>query len=166
MELAQRWLPIGVLAAAIVASLTFGKTISVWPLPAKAFAGRRTEPMPYWVSIGLWCFGLAVATFSAFTTPAHPPQRTLSTDPVFGVMMVIVIGLNVAYYWLKGRSVSRAARLAIFFPGILLLITSVWAPEIFSGQLPYPWWKVFPIVGFAAVGSLGLAGSPPAVTQF
>jgi hypothetical protein len=66
---------------------------------------------------------------------------------------IIVIALNIAYYWMKSKAADKTAWRRFWFIGWVLLLTIGICPELLSLRLPAPAWKV------ALIPALALAFS-------
>jgi hypothetical protein len=104
-------------------------------------------------------FSAAHAFF--FRSSNSVASEAIEKQPWFIVAMVVVVALNVAYYWLKAKGVDRGVWRRFWFIGALAMGTCAYAPEIFSLQLPDPLWKVVAIpVGAALVSFFLVAVNP------
>jgi hypothetical protein len=167
-------LPPVLLAAAIVASLAWGKTLSLWPAEGRILDTRTLQPARYWLSVGFYGAMSVFSLASMWLLPtkravplAHEVEATIGGWPPAFVAAIIAVplGLNIVYYRMKSKGAGKGEWRRFWYVGWLLLLTVVICPEVFSFSLPSPLWKIalIPLTALAfssfnvAVSGLGSA---------
>jgi hypothetical protein len=129
----------------VAGSLAAGRTLSVWPAAGRQIlARRRTEPVAYWLAMTFYFLMAIVSILSAyFFHPSPSDMAPLDQHPgLIAAAVVLGLGLNIAYYWLKARSAGEQTRRRFWFLAALAMGVYLGAPEIFDLKVPSPLWKI------------------------
>jgi hypothetical protein len=152
--------PSALMAFAVVASLAWGKTLSLWPADGRILDSRTLQPARYWLSVAFYgaMFVFSLASVWRLPTKAavpvtHGVEATLGGWPPAFVAAVIAVplGLNVVYYRMKSRAAGKGEWRRFWYVAWLLLLTVSMCPEVFSLSLPSPLWKpaLIPLIALA-----------------
>jgi hypothetical protein len=139
------FLPPTLLVIAVTASLWSGRTLSLWPIDGRILDRRVSEPRQYWLSVGFYTLMSAVSFCGALFLRAEPLARSSAvelTPGMMGAIVIVPLGLNVVYYWMKSKEVDKSAWRRFWFIGWVLMLTIGICPELLSLRLPSPLWKV------------------------